>query len=46
MVLLEIDPVVDAVSEARLGFYKKCGFLENPYPHVHPPIGMDTSHTL
>lgn len=25
MVLLEIDPVVDAVSEARLGFYKKCG---------------------
>lgn len=37
MVLLEIDPVVDAVSEARLGFYKKCGFLENPYPHVHPP---------
>ncbi len=34
--LLEIDPVVDSVSEARLRFYKKCGFHENPYPHRHP----------
>ena len=36
-VLLEIDPVVDEISKARLGFYKKCGFHENPFPHVHPP---------
>lgn len=37
IVLLEIDPVTDSVSEARLRFYKKCGFHENPYSHKHPP---------
>lgn len=37
VVLLEIDPVTDEISEARLRFYKRCGFHENPYPHVHPP---------
>ena len=36
IVLLEIDPINDSVSEARLRFYKKCGFYENPYPHKHP----------
>lgn len=36
-VLLEIDPVMDEVSKARLGFYRKCGFHENPHPHFHPP---------
>lgn len=36
-VLLEIDPVVDAVSEARLRFYERCGFHPNLYPHTHPP---------
>ncbi len=36
MVLLEIDPVIDAVSEARLRFYKRCGFVENRYQHRHP----------
>ncbi len=36
-VLLEIDPVVDEVSRARLAFYKKCGFHENDHPHFHPP---------
>lgn len=36
IVLLEIDPVIDNISEARLRFYKKCGFYENPYPHKHP----------
>lgn len=36
-VLLEIDPVTDAVSEARLRFYQHCGFTENPYEHRHPP---------
>ena len=37
IVLLEIDPVVDEVSEARLRFYTRCGFYANPYPHEHPP---------
>lgn len=36
IVLLEIDPITDSVSEARLRFYKKCGFYENTYPHKHP----------
>lgn len=36
-VLLEIDPVTDDVSAARLRFYQKCGFVENPYAHRHPP---------
>ena len=36
IVLLEIDPITDSISEARLRFYKRCGFYENPYPHTHP----------
>ncbi len=36
IVLLEIDPITDSISEARLRFYKRCGFYENPYPHKHP----------
>ncbi|MBQ8390458.1 MAG: GNAT family N-acetyltransferase [Oscillibacter sp.] len=36
-VILEIDPVVDEISRRRKGFYERCGFVENPYPHVHPP---------
>lgn len=36
IVLLEIDPITDNISEARLRFYKRCGFYENPYPHKHP----------
>lgn len=36
-VILEIDPVVDTVSEKRLRFYRKLGFVENAYPHEHPP---------
>lgn len=35
-VLLEIDPITDDVSAARLRFYKRCGFCENVYPHRHP----------
>ena len=35
--ILEIDPPVDAISQRRKGFYERCGFVENPYPHVHPP---------
>ncbi|MDO5111800.1 MAG: GNAT family N-acetyltransferase [Clostridia bacterium] len=36
-VILEIDPPVDALSVHRKGFYERNGFIENPYPHVHPP---------
>ena len=36
IILLEIDPITDSVSEARLRFYKRCGLHENPYPHRHP----------
>lgn len=36
-VLLEIDPVTDEQSAARLKFYQRCGFVKNPFPHVHPP---------
>lgn len=36
-IILEIDPPVDPISLRRKGFYERCGFVENPYPHVHPP---------
>ncbi len=36
-IILEIDPLVDEISVRRRGFYERCGFAENPYPHVHPP---------
>lgn len=35
--LLEIDPVTDAVSANRLHFYEQNGFYSNPYEHIHPP---------
>lgn len=35
--ILEIDPPVDDISRRRKGFYQRCGFVENPYPHIHPP---------
>lgn len=35
--ILEIDPPVDDISRRRRGFYERCGFVENPYYHVHPP---------
>ena len=36
-VVLEIDPPVDGISRRRREFYLRCGFADNPYPHVHPP---------
>lgn len=36
-ILLEIDPPADEISIRRRGFYERCGFKENPYPHIHPP---------
>ena len=35
--IMEIDPPTDILSQRRKGFYQRCGFVENPYPHVHPP---------
>ena len=40
-VVLEIDPPVDEIARRRQGFYQRCGFAVNPYPHVHPlPAGV------
>lgn len=35
-VILEIDPIADEVSSARMRFYQSYGFSENSYPHIHP----------
>lgn len=35
-IILEIDPVVDDISRARLSFYERCGFRQNGYQHRHP----------
>ncbi len=35
-IILEIDPVVDEISRARLRFYERCGFRHNGYQHRHP----------
>ncbi|MBE5784199.1 MAG: GNAT family N-acetyltransferase [Clostridiales bacterium] len=36
-VILEIDPPVDDISRRRKGFYERCDFAANHYPHIHPP---------
>ncbi len=41
--ILEIDPPIDAISQRRKGFYERCGFVENPYPHTHPPYHKGNS---
>lgn len=41
-IILEIDPPVDEISIRRKGFYERCGFVLNPYPHVHPAYHRDT----
>ena len=40
-VLLEIDPLVDDISKKRLRFYKKLGYMVNPYEHFHPAYNPD-----
>lgn len=45
--ILEIDPPVDEISRRRKGFYERCGFVENPYSHIHPPYYKgNTGHGL
>lgn len=36
LVLLEIDPLTDDISRKRYEFYKRLGFVSNPYDHYHP----------
>ncbi len=46
-VILEIDPPVDTISIHRKGFYERCGFVQNPYSHIHPPYHKrNTGHNL
>lgn len=40
--ILEIDPPVNDIAIRRKGFYTRCGFVENPFPHIHPPYHCDT----
>lgn len=40
-VILEIDPPQDDIAKRRKRFYERAGFVENPYPHVHPPYHAD-----
>lgn len=35
-IILEIDPLIDDISEKRLHFYEKLGYKVNPYKHHHP----------
>ena len=45
--ILEIDPPVNEISLRRKGFYERCGFVENPYLHIHPPYHRkDAGHKL
>lgn len=36
IILLEIDPIIDDISKARMRFYKRCGFYDNSHAHKHP----------
>ena len=42
-VILEIDPPIDEISISRLNFYKRLGFVENEYNHIHPPYRRGSS---
>ena len=45
--ILEIDPVVDEISERRLVFYERLGFKMNKFNHLHPPYKKgDKGHKL
>lgn len=46
-IVLEIDPLEDEISRARLRFYERCGFSANAYVHRHPPYRSGcTPHPL
>ena len=37
LVLLEIEPVEDEISQRRQNFYHRLGFIDSPIRHWHPP---------
>lgn len=37
LLMLEIDPLIDAVSRRRLGFYERLGYVRDPQAYTHPP---------
>lgn len=43
LVLLEIEPVEDEITQRRQTFYHRLGFIDSPIRHWHPPYhqGMD-----
>ncbi len=42
-----VDPSADEISRQRKGFYERCGFKVNPYPHIHPPYHKENAgHSL
>ncbi len=41
-VLLEIEPVVDAITQRRKNFYLKLGFVQNEIKHYLPPYHKET----
>lgn len=36
--LLEIEPPTDELTKRRYGFYKRCGFVMNPYYHIQAKL--------
>lgn len=34
--LLEVDPPIDEISQRRVKFYERLGFVMNDYPYMHP----------
>ena len=40
--LLEIEPPADELTMRREGFYKRHGFVSNPYYYLHPSYGVTT----
>ncbi|MGB0990109.1 MAG: GNAT family N-acetyltransferase [Halarcobacter sp.] len=37
-IILEIEPIVDEITQKRLKFYKKFGFVVNSYEHLQIPF--------
>lgn len=37
LVLLEIEPVKDEMTQRRQNFYHRLGFIDSEIPHCHPP---------
>lgn len=42
-IILEIEPVVDDITQSRLSFYERAGFVLNDYSHTQPAYHADES---